>query len=193
MKNRWERRGDVAVIFVAYKGETHEVLVDFDDLKRAQRYTWRLNLGRHSPYVCADAPGQRGKKLWLHKLILRAGVDTKVDHRNFNGLDNRKANLRRKNHSTNALHMRRALPTNQCGERGVVHCPDKKTKPWRAMLQFRTRKRHLGYFATKELAARAVLAELERRGLAVEEPTAEDYERAEEAVAIASRMGGRCA
>lgn len=191
MKNRFERRGDVAVIFVVYKGDQHEVLIDWEDLAKVKPYSWRLNKGRHSPYVVTDAPGRYGKrrKIWLHKLVVGIGCDYKVDHRNWNGLDNRKSNLRRASHSQNALNMRRPLANNESGSRGVSFCAG-RSKPWRASLQFKTRKKHLGYFATQDDAAGAVTAELVRRGIPVAQPTAEDYERAEEAAAIAARMGG---
>lgn len=196
MKNAYEIRGEVATIFVAWRGRREEVLVDREDLARVARYTWRLNKGRNTVYACANVPGQPGKKIWLHKLVVGAGVATKVDHRNWCGLDNRKANLRRLDHVRNALNARFGFvhPDNRTGERGV-RFDEKRAragkKPWRAALQFRKVRRFLGgWYATKADAVRAVTAELERRGLTIYVPTAAEHERLEGARALAHQMGG---
>lgn len=43
----------------------------------------------------------------MHRVIFNTPEKTFVDHKNGNPLDNRKANLRLANHSTNAMNMRK--------------------------------------------------------------------------------------
>jgi len=83
-------------------------LVDADDAPRVMQYTWRpANSGRY-----ARAKIARGfERVYLHQFI--AGT-TNVDHRNGNGLDNRRLNLRACTRAQNLQNMR--LPrTNKSG------------------------------------------------------------------------------
>jgi hypothetical protein len=52
----------------------------------------------------------KGKKIYLHRVLLEAPNDQSVDHRNGSGLDNRKANLRPATHQQNMFN---------CGKRST--------------------------------------------------------------------------
>lgn len=74
-----------------------------------------------------------------------------VDHINGIRLDNRLANLRHADRSTNAQNMRKALSTNlSCGLMGATW--DKTRKTWKASIQVNGKKRTLGAFATAQEA-----------------------------------------
>jgi hypothetical protein len=49
----------------------------------------------------------KGKKIYLHRFLLEAPHDQKVDHRNDDPLDNRKANLRLATHQQNMFNCRK--------------------------------------------------------------------------------------
>jgi hypothetical protein len=75
-----------------------------------------------------------------------------TDHRNSEGLDNRRANLRE---ATKAENNRNTAPqaNNKSGYRGVSR--KKGTRKWRAYIRVDGNSIHLGYYSTAEDGARA--------------------------------------
>jgi hypothetical protein len=64
-------------------------LVDQEMLGFLSRWNWSRN---KNGYACA--PGQNGKTVYMHRLVLRLSADQRAQHLNDNRLDNRKGNLR---------------------------------------------------------------------------------------------------
>lgn len=104
-------------------------------------YYARKNLYRH------EAPL---RPLLMHTLITGFAY---VDHINGDGLDNRRANLRRATHRQNMAN-KRIYRNNTSGFKGVTRNTG-TGRPWRASLRSDGRRHHLGYFDTAEEAARA--------------------------------------
>lgn len=75
-----------------------------------------------------------------------------VDHRNGDGLDNRRANLREANRTQNNANARRRVD-NTSGFKGVTF--DARINRWSARIHVNNQRRSLGYHATAEEAARA--------------------------------------
>lgn len=75
-----------------------------------------------------------------------------VDHRNGNGLDNRRGNLRCATHAENMQNVGIRVD-NRSGYKGV--CFDKRCGRWMAYINANRRRRYLGYFPSAELAAHA--------------------------------------
>lgn len=75
-----------------------------------------------------------------------------VDHKNGDGLDNRRENLRQSTPTLNMANRRRPR-TNTSGFKGVDWIEDRKK--WRARIRLNGRNRHLGYFLSAEAAADA--------------------------------------
>lgn len=95
-----------------------------------------------------------------------------VDHRNGDGLDNRRANLRSADSGENARNARRRSD-NTSGFKGVHH--RRATGRWQAYINQGGRRRHLGIFDNPESAALAYDAaarELHREFAAVNFPRA---------------------
>lgn len=70
-------------------------IVDEADFERVARYKWMAVSGGRTFYVCATSlSGLPQHHLHMHSFILRVEKGQRVDHRNGNGLDNRKENLR---------------------------------------------------------------------------------------------------
>ena len=73
-------------------------LVDDDDFKRMNKHKWCCTNNRGTFYAIrtlnATAKRPKRKTFFLHREILRAKKGQTVDHRNGNGLDNRKRNIR---------------------------------------------------------------------------------------------------
>ena len=74
-----------------------------------------------------------------------------VDHRNGNGLDNRRANLRIATHGQN-MRNRGLVATNSTGYKGVQY---RRPGVWRARIQLDRKQLHLGQYPTPEEAAEA--------------------------------------
>lgn len=94
-----------------------------------------------------------GSRAWIattiHTLITGWPL---VDHRNGNGLDNRRANLRPATEAQNRTSRRRRLD-NTSGYKGVSwHKPSRR---WTAVIAVRGRNQHLGSFDSPATAARA--------------------------------------
>jgi hypothetical protein len=75
--------------------------IDDDDFERISKWKWHVNGNRG--YAVSDI---RGRKTYMHRLIMRARKFQMVDHINFNTLDNRKINLRRCVPWENSAHRR---------------------------------------------------------------------------------------
>jgi hypothetical protein len=87
----------------------------------------------------------------MHRFLLGiADHNVQVDHRNHDGLDNRRANIRVATRAQNAQNQ----PKNKSGSsrfKGV--CWDKDLLKWRARITVQRKKKHLGYFDSETDAA----------------------------------------
>jgi hypothetical protein len=86
---------------------------------------------------------------YLHRAILSFPNGKEVDHKNLDGLDNRRENLRIASKSLNAANRRKCAGKLQF--KGVYFTGRSLTKPFIA----RINSKHLGYFETEEKAAAA--------------------------------------
>jgi hypothetical protein len=68
-------------------------LIDDEDLPLVSRYTWHVVNANHTGkfYACTTLALNRRKKIGMHNLILGRAW---VDHKDGNGLNNRRSNLR---------------------------------------------------------------------------------------------------
>ncbi len=88
---------------------------------------------------------------FLHRVVINAGKGTHVDHRNGNGFDNRRSNLRSCNHQQNQWNSRsRAGSASRF--KGVCRTT---YGPRQAFIRYGGKKHYLGVFDTEEAAARA--------------------------------------
>ena len=85
----------------------------------------------------------------------RPGRGQLVDHRDGDGLDNRRCNLRLTTHAPNQQN--RCVVRSQSGFKGVSlsPLPNGKPRPWRAYITVNGKQRHLRRFETAEESARA--------------------------------------
>jgi hypothetical protein len=85
----------------------------------------------------------------MHEEILKCAL---VDHRNRNGLDNQRHNLRVATHTQNRVNSG-PRSDNRSGFKGVSFC--KARNKWQAGLNSKRKYKFLGYFVSPEEAARA--------------------------------------
>lgn len=122
-------------------------LVDEEDYDRVSQYNWCL---LKKNYATAIVEGIRTK---MHRYILKL-VNPKiyVDHKNHNGLDNRKCNLREATPQQNSANCK---PVKSASSKYKgVHWSKVKSK-WVSNIQQKDKKKYLGEFKTEEDAARA--------------------------------------
>lgn len=93
-----------------------------------------------------------GRKVGMHSLIMRAPVGQLVDHRDRNGLNNQRSNLRFCTQVQNQLN-RGVRSDNKTGFKGVAYRESSDT--YNAQIRLSGARWWLGAFQTAELAARA--------------------------------------
>lgn len=141
-------------------GKAHQAKLDDEDFERVVAYGhWSLLRVKNKLYAKHDwkAHGVRGTYL-LHRFILNIhtmpGNSQPVDHRDHDGLNNQKENLRHTTKSINGLH-REGLPSNNTSGVLGVYWSSQKRK-WHAELRLNGHKNHLGFFDSLEEAFSAI-------------------------------------
>jgi hypothetical protein len=123
---------------------------DFESLSKWKWHAWFNKTGntwyaRRSVFI-----GGKGVVL-MHRQIMNAEKGTLVDHRDHNGLNNSRSNLRKATRSQN-MQNRGAQINNKSGYKGVSW--DKKRSKWQAQIECARVKIHLGFFTDKKAAAK---------------------------------------
>ena len=139
------------------------VVVDAEDIDFLSLLTWyRKRSGRdRREYAAANLPG--GGKISMHRLLMGARPGDRVDHRDGNGLNNRRSNLRLASSTDNARNQRRRR--GRVLYKGVSFRPSSPGRPWVAHLGGHRTGSYLGSYRTAEEAALAYdIAALEKWG-----------------------------
>lgn len=122
-------------------------LVDAADYEWLSRYTWRAaSSGGGTFYAHTRC---NGKVCYMHRMIMNPPAGMVVDHKNRDGLDNHRVNLR--NATPGQNNANRQLRTGVSGFRGVYPSRDK----WGARIRHQRRLLRLGVFDDPAEAARA--------------------------------------
>ena len=125
-------------------------MVDDQDHALVSPYTWRFERRGRRFYARADLPD--GRVVYMHRLIMTPDPGKEIDHRNRNGLDNRRENLRQGTRSQNNANSRPQVHTTSAYRRVYWH---KASQRWMARIWKNYRYRYLGLFDREEDAARA--------------------------------------
>ena len=125
-----------------------EALIDAADLPLIAGKSWQARPRRDGKgHYAVSSGGTR-----MHRLLMGVWDHRIVDHRDGDGLNNRRSNLRVGTQSGNSVN-RRTTPGKYL--RGAR---PKKGK-WQAYIKFQGRQRSLGYYETEQQAHEAYLAE----------------------------------
>jgi len=128
-------------------------LVDDADFEWLSQWKWYVIKNRHTYYAMrSEYNPETGKApcILMHRVILNASRGILVDHKDNNGLNNQRFNLRFADHSQNGIN-RRKQSNNTSGHTGVRKCNGR----WRTSIKVNRRTLHVGMFNTFEEAARA--------------------------------------
>lgn len=129
-----------------------EVEYDDDDHSLVKGYTWHITKGKHTYYVMGHNP-DTNHRLFMHRLILGAKRCQMVDHKDGNGLNNKKDNIRIATPAENARN-KRSIRKPKSGYKGVSIMPDRK-RMYMVQIGYNYGYIPLGYFADIILAALA--------------------------------------
>jgi hypothetical protein len=125
-------------------------MVDDDDYSLVMQYKWYARLHRYTWYAQTATPGNLNRKMGLHNLILGCKG---VDHKDGDGLNNQRANLRPctvgQNNSNNRLRK-----DSSTGFKGVTR-ESGASPSWRARIRKNGKYVSVGSFGTAEQAAHA--------------------------------------
>lgn len=128
-------------------------IIDDCDYDIVKGYTWSLKKGRIGMYASTPIRTKDFKtNILMHRLILGAKKGEWVDHLNWNGLDNRRANIRIVAPGQNNQNRRKILGTSS-SYTGV--CWDKSKKKWASIIQYNKKTYNLGRFHSEVEAALA--------------------------------------
>jgi AP2 domain len=125
------------------------ILVDDEDVHLLKKYRWSITRRRNIFYAVSRGP-VFGKLSYLHRIILNAENKT-VDHKNGNGLDNRRINLRVCSQGNNVRNKRKTKGLSKY--KGVYW--SKRDQRWQASIRVDYKNKFLGSFGNEEDAARA--------------------------------------
>jgi hypothetical protein len=128
-------------------------LVDDIDFEWLNQWKWYAIKDRNTFYaVRMERSENKRKVIWMHREILGVLAGFETDHKNHNGLDNQRINLRSCTRAENQ-HNRFMQKNNISGFKGVSW--SNRAKKWWAQIKFNRRVIHLGFFISKLEAAKA--------------------------------------
>ena len=125
-------------------------LVDDENYKDLNKFKWHVHKRKDYYQVLRNAkkPYPRGAIFMSREVMSCQSKDLLVDHKDHNGLNNCKNNLRVCTFEENC---RNRLPSSGRKYKGVF----KKNKKWRAVLRYKYKDVHMGYFHNEIDAAKA--------------------------------------
>lgn len=153
MKNKFEIRGDITIIFLNTNKGIYETKISTSKLAKAQEYpnTWRVHWGKYGKHY---VDGKVGKETYfLHRFLTDAPDDMVVDHLDGDPFNNLDDNLVPKTHQVNLFNRKGANKNNTLGIRGV----SKSGSRYRARVSVNGKSEYLGTFDTEAEAGKVVL------------------------------------
>jgi hypothetical protein len=128
-------------------------LISDEDYEFLSQWKWCASKGDKTFYAGSSSPEIKGKHslIRMHQVIAeRMGIKN-PDHKDQNGLNNQRDNLRESTSSQNSAN-RSLQSNNKSGYRGVGW--HKKSNKWRAYITVNRKHIHLGLFDSIQEAAR---------------------------------------
>jgi hypothetical protein len=129
-------------------------LVDDSDYEVLVKHNWHVAIRKNKAYAVRGI-FDSGKRdvIYMHREIMSPPEGMELDHRNGNGLDNQRGNLRVCTRIQNTQNIR-LNSNNKSGYKGVYY-NDACRRKWIAAINHNKKAYYLGCFATPEEAALA--------------------------------------
>jgi AP2 domain len=134
----------------------YEAVIDAADVHLVEGWNWYANIDGNTIYAARKTPRKPGPRtsIIMHRAIMACEKDVMIDHRNGNGIDNTRGNLRSATNTQNQWNQN-PPPRGSSRFRGV--CWAKDTQKWQAQICIGADKKrlYLGQFANETDAASA--------------------------------------
>lgn len=127
-------------------------LVDDEDYEYLNQWKWYADRARNTFYAERMEGWPLRKVVRMHAVIMKTPDGMKTDHKDGNGLNNQRYNLRNCTHPEN-MRNRVKGTNNTIGFKGVILRKDRQK--YKAEIMVNKKHIYLGLFATPEEAARA--------------------------------------
>jgi AP2 domain len=127
----------------------YHALIDVASYEKVSQHKWRACVLENGRRVYAVTKMQ-GKLIYLHRFILNAKEQFKVDHARSRTLDNRSSEIRM---CTNTQNSTNTVKRKGCTSRYKGVCWHKDRKKWRVAIVVKKRVISLGYHKSEEEAA----------------------------------------
>ncbi len=139
----------------------YEAIIDAADVPLVDGINWRAKPHGKTIYATASSPKNGGgqRTIYLHRVIMLATEVDEVDHRDGNGLNNRRLNMRAANHAQNCQN-RSVRRDNLSGVKGCMF--SKAKNAWIVRIVANGKRKTVGMFSTSEDAHRAYSAASEK-------------------------------
>jgi hypothetical protein len=151
-----QRRPNMGSVRIPLHSRKHPdlfAIVDEEDYERVSQHRWGVEKGKNTFYALSRRKYETaGQNLRMHRLVVECPPDMLIDHRNGNGLDNQKQNLRICTNTQNMQNQRKQHRGSNT-YKGAYWEPGRRR--WRASIAVNGKTMHLGHYATEEEAARA--------------------------------------
>ena len=133
--------GDIAYVTLT-KG--YSAIVDADDVHLVEGHNWHAFVTTRTVYAArSEKSCGRLRTIFMHRLILGDPIGLDVDHRDHDGLNNRRCNLRGATAAQNSQNQRASIK-NTSGFKGVSW--SQATQKWQAQIRVGGRLKYLGLF-----------------------------------------------
>jgi len=126
-------------------------LVDDEDFEWLNQWKWYHDKGYAARETASRGKPQR-KRIAMHRLIVDPPPGMETDHRNGDGLDNRRCNLRTCTHKQNSANSGKSASASSRYKGVSWHRQNRK---WQSFIGVNGRRKYLGCFRSEEQAARA--------------------------------------
>lgn len=148
-ENNLKTLGDTTIIYIKYKNQEYECLIDTEDIPKIKGKRWFLRVDsrnkKRTKYVETFIQiNKKHKRIHLHRLLTNCPENMVVDHLNGNALDNRKSNLKVCTQQENTLNR-------HLNFKGGVYF-NKRENNWIAKISIQGITYYLGYYKTEEEA-----------------------------------------
>ena len=146
--NDWFFIGETARTIIS----GNEVICDIDDFEKVRVFKWGLSFSGVCKYATTNMKIKgKYRSVKMHRFLLNPPRNKEIDHKDNNGLNNIRSNLRITDMRFNKRNLTK-YKTNTSGYKGV-HLVNKHR--WQARIQVGGRRIPLGCYGTKEQAALA--------------------------------------
>ena len=127
-------------------------LVDNEDFKRLNRFKWHVKKDRRKFYAGRHLQDNK-QIIYMHREIMNTPKGLQTDHRDGDGLNNRRENLRICSHQTNQRNRIGANKNNILKVLGVSY-NEKYRNKYQARIRVNGKDIHLGMYSSLEKAVK---------------------------------------